>query len=228
MRMTPMKIPLATFFGIVLCIVTHTPAPATAINPVWQPDLAQSGPLLLIEPGAPVTIDGDMQPSEWHDADTVRFVVEDLVDVEVRFKHDGSSLLFAFISDRKGNAGEVHPEIYVDSNNDKSLGWLADDWWFHVSATDCDVNGAYADFSNCSVTQPDWQAARNPTPPDFPPMDTTEVRIPFAKIGAVIGDRIGIAFNVHYHEGEDRLLEGLWPVYAKMVQPLSWGNAVIR
>ena len=105
MRMTPMKIPLATFFGIVLCIVTHTPAPATAINPVWQPDLAQSGPLLLIEPGAPVTIDGDMQPSEWHDADTVRFGAS-AADWTATFSGD-VRMLKAVGNKKRGLGGEV-------------------------------------------------------------------------------------------------------------------------
>jgi TolB protein len=40
--------------------VTNTLAPATAINPVWRPDPAQAGPLLLIRQGTSVTVDGDI------------------------------------------------------------------------------------------------------------------------------------------------------------------------
>jgi hypothetical protein len=191
---------------------------------------SEPGPeaLLRVPRGTPVTIDGVMEPSEWTDADVVEFGIDDVVDVTVQLKHDGTSLLLAFVYDRTTGEGGCHPELYIDADNDKSSQWRTDDWWFHVSATDCDARGTYDPGSGaCRLEQPDWEAVRNPPPPEFAPVDTVEVRIPFTKIGVSVGKRIGIAFNVHHHDGDD-LREGFWPRLAVMAQPATWGSADIR
>jgi hypothetical protein len=178
-----------------------------------------------IKPGSSVTVDGVMQPGEWNDATTVGPAIDGVVDVTVSIKHDGTNLLVAYTYSFVGAAGLCMPEIFIDVNNDRSASFKADDWWFHVSGTDCEARGTYGVYTDCSVVQPDWQAVPNfPMVSDPPPLDTFEVAIPFSKLGVSTGDELGIAFRVEFMPA----MFGYWPHSATPDSPASWGRAVIK
>ena len=175
--------------------------------------------------GKSVTIDGHISALEWVDTDSVAFAVGDSVNATVGLKHDGSSLLAVFVFERASDVGMCFPEIFLDANNDKGKGMLADDWWFHVSASNCEARGAFDDYSRCSRSA-DWDAARNYATGDDPaPIDTIEVRIPFDKIGMRVGKVFGLAFRVEYQvrvAGIWHPTTSLWPFGATAGEPITW------
>ncbi len=180
--------------------------------------------------GKSVTIDGNISALEWVDADSVAFAVGDSVNATVALKHDGSSLLAVFVFERASDFGMCFPEVFLDVNNDKGKNMLADDWWFHVSASNCEARGAFDDYSRCSRSA-DWDAARNYAIGDDPaPIDTIEVRIPFDKIGMQVGNVFGLAFRVEYQvrvAGIWHRSTSLWPSGATAGEPATWQTMLI-
>jgi len=177
--------------------------------------------------GQSVTIDGTVSGSEWLDADSVSVAVGDSVNATVRYKHDGSSLLALFVFHRVHGVGICFPEVLLDPNSDKSQTMLPDDWWFHVSGSACVGHGRIDDYSQCSRT-PDWGAARLYPVGDNPsPIDTFEIRIPFAKVGMQGGRVFGLAFRVEYQVQVGGVWHGslgLWPSGAGASTPSTWGT----
>ena len=175
--------------------------------------------------GQSVTIDGNISGSEWHDADSVAFAVGDSVNTTVAFKHDGLSLLAVFVFERSRDIGMCFPEIFLDVDNDKGRGMRAGDWWFHVSASNCEAEGESDDYSRCSRST-DWDAARNYSVGDDPvAVDTIEIRIPFDKIGMRIGSDIGLAFRVEFQvevAGVWQPTLATWPNGARAAEPETW------
>ena len=173
--------------------------------------------------GSPVVVDGIVSPMEWDDADSVLITISTGVEVTVKFKHDGSNFNFAFMGNLE-SSNIRFPEILFDIDNDKSASWT-NDWWFHVSATDCESNTAANDYSNCNAVQPDWTAESNfNTGP--PTTDTVEIQIPFAKVGftSTQTDTIGIAFDVTNTFNA----WNYWPSGATNSDPSTWGNAIVE
>jgi len=181
--------------------------------------------LLEIPNGADVVVDGHLQPGEWDDAEMLLLSVEDAVDVTVLVKHDGTSLLAAYCYSYVGDEGLCFPEILIDPENDKSVGWQYDDWWFHVSGTDCEMQGTYNVYTDCSVVQSDWQGVPNfDLTPEPPPIDTFEVRVPLSKIGVAVGGTVGVTFRVEFVPA----MFAYWPATATADSPATWGTAVIE
>ena len=115
----------------------------------------------------------------------------------------------------------------TDMDNDRLSLKVAksNDWWFHVSGTDCEGVGTYDVYDDCAVVQPDWQAAPNyAMVPDPPAVDTFEIRIPFSKIGVSTGDTLGIAYRAEWVP----YTYGHWPSGAIVEAPSSWGTAILR
>jgi hypothetical protein len=109
--------------------------------------------------------------------------------------------------------------------NDKQGVWQSDDWWFHVSATDCESAGAPDVYDDCSVEQPDWGGVPNfSLDPDPPPVDTFEVWISFSKIGVTVGDQLGLAFRVEWAP----YTYGYWPFEVDPAVPASWSTGTIE
>ncbi|MCX6834744.1 MAG: SBBP repeat-containing protein [candidate division Zixibacteria bacterium] len=180
---------------------------------------------LVIPRGAGVTIDGVMHPGEWTDAETVTLGIDGVTDVTVFVKHDGASLLVAYSYSYVGQAGLCLPEIFVDTDNNKNADWQNDDWWFHVSASDCEAQGTYGVYTDCSIVQPNWQAVPNfAMTPNPPPLGTFEISIPFSKLGVGVGSALGIAFRVEWVSPS---MFGYWPATATPDSPATWGNAII-
>jgi len=171
-----------------------------------------------------VTVDGTLQAVEWQVAQKVfiRTTVSD--SIEVRLKHDMANLHIAFIGNLE-SANALFPEVLIDPHLTRSNAWMPGQWWFHVSATDCEHHGgAYGVYTNCKLIQPDWEGA-----PNFvsgaPFTDTVEIKIPFIKIGfdPLAQDTLGLSFVTTntfsaWH---------IWPAAADRNVPGSWSTAVI-
>lgn len=175
--------------------------------------------------GSPVMIDGTIATGEWSDAVLKRFTVDNQVDITVMIKHDGANLLAAYWYQFEQDENLCFPELLIDIGNDKSESWSSNDWWFHVSGTDCEAQGTYDVWYDCSVIQPDWQGVPNfAMVPDPPPLDTFEIRIPFSKLGVSVGETIGLAFRAEYVP----LTYGYWPPEATVGSPATWGTAILK
>ncbi|UCC44830.1 MAG: hypothetical protein JSU65_02585, partial [Candidatus Zixiibacteriota bacterium] len=183
------------------------------------------GAVLEIPLGTPVVMDGAISLGEWSDAVIKEFTVEGYVDVTVMIKHDGTSLLAAYHYVFQHEENLCFPEVMIDVGNDKTEYWMSDDWWFHVSGTDCEAHGTYDVYDDCSVVQPDWEGVPNfAMVPDPPPLDTFEIRIPLTKIGIMVGNTIGLAFRAEYVP----LAYGYWPADAAAASPSTWGTAILK
>ena len=205
--------------------VAVTGTVASILLSSWGESLERSTEARSVPYGKSVTIDGNISALEWVDADSVAFAVGDSVSATVALKHDGSSLLAVFVFERESEVGMCFPEVFLDVNNDKGKNMLADDWWFHVSASNCEARGAFDNYSRCSRSA-DWDAARNYATGDDPaPIDTIELRIPFDKIGMQVGNVFGLAFRVEYQvrvAGIWHPTTSLWPSGATAGEPETW------
>ena len=176
---------------------------------------------ICIPYGAPSVIDGIISTGEWSDADSVQIAISASQVVTVKLKHDSLNLYLSYCKNLE--SAFRFPEVVMDINNDKSNTWMADDWWFHVSATDCEWNGAPSNFSNCLAVQPGWEAVPNML--SVPPYkDTIEIKIPFLKVGInlLMHDTIGLAFDVT----NTSTIWNYWPSGSNINNPSTWANAV--
>lgn len=174
---------------------------------------------ICIPEGIPVMVDGVNGGLEWVDADSVEIIISGSRKVSVKYKHDGSNLFFAFIKNLE-SAGRF-PEVLIDVGNNKTQTWNQDDFWFHVSATDCSSIGEYGNYSNCSLKQPDWEGVPN-TESGPPSTDFIEIKIPFGTIKLQsLSDTIGISFNVT----NTATAWSFWPTTALTNSPSTWANA---
>lgn len=163
--------------------------------------------------------DGVMKPGEWDGAGSVDIAILPGKKATVRFLHDKSNLFLAFTGNLE-SANLRFPEVLIDLHNEKSASWKGNDWWFHVSAMDCENMGAPNVFNDCEIIQSDWQAA-----PNFvqgaPMTDTVEIKIPFSKIGTDDHEALGIAFVVT----NTFSAWNMWPPSADVNKPSTWASA---
>ena len=187
--------------------------------------LAQESPevsLLDFRKGKTPMTDGVDSRGEWDDASTANIFVRTGWQVTVRYKHDGENIFFAFrdVADPEKILLRV-PEVVFDLKNDKTPTWNSDDWWFHVSARDCQSQGRFNDYKTCLLEAAGWEANNQrgmATPEIF------ELRIPYAYIGLTRGrgTRIGIAINVT----DTKTTWNFWPPKAVLENPSTWGEAI--
>jgi hypothetical protein len=183
---------------------------------------ARSQPILFPFSASPVTLDGTLSPGEWTGAGSSAIYVNSTDSVTIRYKHDGTAMYFAFTG-KLESAGTLFPEIVFDPQLQSSSSWVGGQWWFHVSATDCENNGAYGVYTNCLPVQREWNGAPNFTA--GPPLtDTVEIRIPFSKISydPASASQLGVAFVVT----NTMSLWRLWPSGADKDIPSTWGRAL--
>lgn len=168
-----------------------------------------------------VTIDGVLQQPEWQNAKKATIGVNATDSVQVLYKHDNSAMYFAFTG-KLESATALFPEVLTDGEHKGGANWVSGQWWFHVSATDCENNGGYGVYTNCQATQPDWIGGPNFTS-GAPMTDTVEIKIPFAKTGfnPATMDTMGIAFMVT----NTATIFKLYPSAADRNQPATWANA---
>jgi hypothetical protein len=174
-----------------------------------------------IPEGTTPVMDGSVSAAEWSDADSVTINISANISCTVLFKHDCNSLYLTYLDNLESMAA-LFPEVLLDVNNSKSTSWETDDWWFHVSATDCHYQGAYAVYSNCLVTQSSWTGIPNfvSGPPNT---DTVEIKIPFATVNISLLQTIGIAFVLT----NTASVWHLWPLTATTASPATWGTATL-
>ncbi|MBM2816832.1 MAG: hypothetical protein HW421_3594 [Ignavibacteria bacterium] len=169
--------------------------------------------------GSTPKIDGVITAGEWSDAAKVQITSAGNKIINIYYKHDGKNLLFAYL-DNLGSAKYRFPEILLDIKNDKSKGWMNDDWWFHVSSTNCVSNGSHSNYSNCRTVQPDWEA--NNFNIKLP--DTVEIKIPFSKVGFDTAKKtIGIAFDVTNTSNAWEF----WPPNTYINSPETWAVGML-
>jgi len=180
--------------------------------------IAKTQTTICIPNGSSVNIDGIISNNEWQDADSLFLGTGS--QTKVLYKHDNNNLLVAFVGNLQ--SASRFPEILIDINNDKNSSWQADDWWFHVSAQDCEYQGQYGNYNNCAIVRPNWSAVKNMAsgPPSPPYIDTIEVKIPFNTLNINLNsvDSIGLSFMVtntvnswiHWPAGADRNLPSTW------------------
>ncbi|MBU0595253.1 hypothetical protein KJ567_01035, partial [Candidatus Bipolaricaulota bacterium] len=109
--------------------------------------------------------------------------------------------------------------------DDKTTEWSVDDWWFHVSAQDCEAQGEYDVYTRCGRTRPLWSGKPNFAPdPDSVPLGAIEVRIPLSMVGILPGDVFGLALRVLAWPSDTL---GHWPAGAAIASPATWGEAVL-
>lgn len=169
-----------------------------------------------------VNIDGKFDLIEWQNSDSIIIGSNNLTNIY--FKHDSSNLYFAFVGNLQ-SASRI-PEIIIDTDNGKETSWQSDDWWFHVSATDCEFQGQYGNYDNCELVRPNWLAEKNIAegPPKPPYIDTIEIGIPLITLDIDISDTIGISilltniFSTWEH----------WPTEANRFNPNTWGTAIFN
>jgi hypothetical protein len=179
---------------------------------------------ILIRPGTAPKLDGQVELAEWCDASGVRFCVRDDLEVQVLFKHDAAFRYFAFVYGENPEALLLMPEIAIDTALDRGTTWAADDWWFHVSATDCEAKGRYDLYTACVLDHGDWSGVPNYSPTKTPaPIRQFEIRIPLSKLGLSVGNSAGIAFCV-LDPTEHR---STWPFAASFASPATWGRAAL-
>lgn len=167
------------------------------------------------------TMDGIEEAGEWSSANFVPFMVGQNTTM-IGMMHDETHLYFLF---RGYLESEIQfPEIYIDANNSKDSTWQSDDWWFHVSATDCDNMGAPDVYTNCQEVQTDWLGVNN-IQPGAPVVDTVEIAIPFSKIGfdPSAGNPMGLAFGLNNVIN----MVNTYPQGANMHIPASWLTVMV-
>lgn len=181
--------------------------------------------IVRLPQGAAIVADGVVNDAEWQDAGVYYLSLSDAVRVKVLAKHDGVNLLAAYISDLNPSRTLFMPELVIDTAFDRATAWQPDDWWFHVSASDCQSSGRWGDYSTCLVVQPDWIGVpnypmNNPAPALI---EQFEISIPLSKLGLTPGDTCGLAFTVAFITDQ----RAFWPPTASIWQPGSWAEVLL-
>lgn len=178
-----------------------------------------SGQDLMITRGNPITLDGHFSPNEWGDATMTPITISGIQYCNVYYKHDGNNLNIAFAGNLQ-SAGYFSPEIVIDSDASGDNSFGNNDWWFHVSATDCESQGQYGNYNNCMLVRPNWLAV-----PNFQQgiiVDTVEIQIPFATLSISEGDSIGLLFLLNNFQTIKKSNSS-----ANHLDPSTWSKAMI-
>jgi hypothetical protein len=179
---------------------------------------------LAIARGTPINPDGTVTLDEWSDAIIVYVPAAGRESIEISIKHDGENLLFKLELNNPGVSSVLFPEIFIDSDNGRSATWNQDDWWFHISGSDCESKGAPDSYANCMIEQPDWKAVPN-YPTDTPGIiNTIEVSIPFSKTGVTPEKEFGLALLFTNMSS----LNILWPNNAAKLKPSTWQTVILK
>lgn len=186
----------------------------------------------IIPRGVTISVDGTVTGGEWEDAVEYSIDYEAMGEAIVRLKHDGQHLYFLYRFILSNRTVLSFPEIYIDSLLNGGETWQSDDWWFHVSGTDCVSRGKPDDYKNCRIQHDDWSAVPNfklggKTEPVF----LFEIAIPFSKIGIEKERAFGMALaGALFLEKKDGSQEfkALYPVNGNTALPSTWSTWMIQ
>ncbi len=165
--------------------------------------------------GPVITVDGSLTSAEWTASDTV-VIMAPGGNVEVLYQHDFNALNLAFTGVMESGGTPRFPEVLIDTQNDRATGFQADDWWFHVSGTDCEYQGQYGNYDSCETVRPNWTAVPNFTA-SLPNVDTVEIRIPLSTLSINSNDTIGASFLMNNFMSWNH-----WPTMAARQNPSTW------
>lgn len=178
----------------------------------------------IIPLGKSIVADGKIDEREWIDAKKIEIMITGRKNVEIYIKHDQANLLLLFELYNPDEKSILFPEILIDPNLDQSDSWLVDDWWFHVSGSDCASNGKAGDYSGCRIVQYDWTAVPN-YPINKPGIvNTIEIIIPLSKPNITQGKAFGFAVLV----SDINEMGKYWPETATIQQPSTWRLAILE
>lgn len=209
---------LVLFYLALLLIFQVTVPPNCTNNSVDQ---------IEIPKGKTITVDGKNADKEWADANQASITLPGSKTITIFYKHDEANLLFAFTGFDKEDSW--YPEILIDPQFDRAEQWQKDDWWFHVSYSDCASRGRYNDYSTCRLKTDFWTAYNcgiNGSGDGIGHPAIFEVEIPFKTLELEPNNQkeIGLAFNVT----DTETLYHFFPVTAKMERPTTWAKAVLQ
>lgn len=165
-----------------------------------------------------VVADGVVSAGEWGQSSSLTIAAPGNT-ITYKVAYDANKL-YVLCYGKLESANALFPEVLLDVNNSKSSTWENDDWWFHVSATDCESQGVYGSYTNCAVTQPNWIGMPNFSP-GLPNTDTVEIAISWTKINfdPQSGNDLGVSllctntFNAWH----------IWPTGSNRNNPSTWG-----
>ena len=177
--------------------------------------------------GEPPSIDGEFSHAEWAGATRVEFTAnEGRIAIIGHLLQSACELYVAFEFAENPDGEIVIPEILIDPDNSKAEAWEPDDWWFHVSAQNCDAEGGYDDYSRCALRRPNWIGRPNFAPdPHSVPLPAIEIRIPFWMVGISSEAPFGLTLSALAFPSETR---GSWPTDAEIDHPSTWGEASLE
>jgi hypothetical protein len=182
---------------------------------------------LAIPLGSRATIDGEISPGEWASARAIRLSFENApsssVTVDVRLMHDGAGLQVVYQFEAAAGI-LLAPELFLDTAHDRGPSLRNDDFWFHLSGSDCSNRGAYDDYSTCTMSAW-WETGPRPHERLDREVRVFELRIPFSGLGVATGSEIGIAIRImHTARVADEWVTGtfFWPLNGSPDSPDSW------
>lgn len=178
---------------------------------------------LFIRKGTAPTIDGSYSPGEWTDADSITITTSTNGEITIHYKRGDSALYLGYSGALTEGSQPNFPEFCLDLNNDKSNNWMGDDWWFHVSLTDCEGQGISNDYSTCAASKMGWLA--EPNWPLTGAYNELEISVDYSFLGQypMVGDTIGLMFDVSNTVNRIHA----YPASADTAHPSTWANAVI-
>lgn|GEM_PF-1450393 len=173
----------------------------------------------VITLGSAVTVDGQVSDGEWTDAAPFSIQPAEDWSADVGIKHDGDSLVFVFASFQPPSVPPaiVFPEVLIDVGNDKPETLGPDDWWFHVSATDCAAAGEVDNYDGCVPEAEGWEANNFAAGP----IDLVEIRIELATLGLDPGQHeLGLLLRLSDTQG----FATHWPAQGDPLAPVTWST----
>ncbi|WP_025743211.1 fibronectin type III domain-containing protein [Aquimarina pacifica] len=170
-------------------------------------DIIVSENTIYAPKGNDITIDGIISNEEWTDATTISLSNVGHENAELLVKYNDTHLMLAFTDVVSESAGEYLLEFFFDINKDQSEEFMSDDWYFHVSASDCQAQGDInLLYNNCKKEKDEWQANNDWTYSN----DTVEVRIQLSYIDFDTSAGFGVY--------------ALWPAGVSELNPSTWGS----
>lgn len=182
-----------------------------------------TGTVFEIPRGSTVVVDGELTEGEWDDAVSLEFVVDDGWVVAALVKYDEATLQVAYRGLQPPSPVQIgFPELLLDTQLDGGGEMDDDDWWFHVSFTDCAANAAYDDFDGCEPVVDGWEANNYP---QGNLLDVVELRIEFDHLGmtGALGSPLGLALRL----SDTNAWSTTWPDGADPGVPATWTPAAL-
>ena len=165
------------------------------------------------------TIDGVVGPNEWKEAASVHINRSEDWTIKVQVTYDPEYLYIAFCNVQSTKGEDLNAEVLVQTGFG-SPEWDANTYWFHASYGNCEAQGEYYNWEDCSNNPQGWQANTFPFTKGHANL---EFRISFAKLNIdppQSGEKIGIAFKL----SSATELKTYWPPEASIEDPTSWGS----